>query len=96
MVGGQSWRRIMSRKKGVTQSEMGKAIDNIQELIKIENLQRVETSADSDWDLVTQIIIKEDSLILETESLIMKYENGFNGKAKIVKKTRKRRGDNRG
>lgn len=86
----------MSRKKGVTQSEMGKAIDNIQELIKIENLQRVETSADSDWDLVTQIIIREDSLILETESLIMKYENGFNGKAKIVKKTKKGRGDNRG
>ena len=86
----------MSRKKGVTQSEMSKAIDNIQELIKIENLQRVETSADSNWDLVTQIIIREDSLILETESLIMKYENGFQGKAKIVKKTKKRRGDNRG
>lgn len=86
----------MSRKKGVTQSEMSKAIDNIQELIKIENLQRVETSSDSNWDLVTQIIIREDSLILETESLIMKYENGFQGKAKIVKKTKKRRGDNRG
>ena len=86
----------MSRRKGVTQSEMSKAIDNIQELIKIENLQRVETSADSNWDLVTQIIIREDSLILETESLIMKYENGFKGKAKIVKKTKKRRGDNRG
>lgn len=86
----------MSRRKGVTQSEMSKAIDNIQELIKIENLQRVETSSDSNWDLVTQIIIREDSLILETESLIMKYENGFQGKAKIVKKTKKRRGDNRG
>jgi hypothetical protein len=86
----------MGHKKGVTQSEMAKAIDNIQELIKIENLQRVETSSDSDWDLVTQIIIREDSLILETESLIMKYENGFNGKAKIVKKPKKGRGDNRG
>ena len=75
---------------------MSKAIDNIQELIKIENLQRVETSSDSNWDLVTQIIIREDSLILETESLIMKYENGFKGNAKIVKKTKKRRGDNRG
>lgn len=92
MVGGQSWRKIMSPKNsGVTQSEMSKAIDNIQQLIKTENLQRVETSADSNWDLVTQIIIKEDSLILETESLIMKYENGYTGKAKIIKKKKNRR-----
>jgi len=79
------------KNSGVTQSEMSKAIDNIQQLIKTENLQRVETSADSNWDLVTQIIIKEDSLILETESLIMKYENGYTGKAKIIKKKKNRR-----
>lgn len=80
--------------KGVTRSEMSKAIEHIQDLIKSENINRVETSKDSDWDLVTQVIIKEDSLILETESLIMRYENGFNGKARISKKKRRRgRGD---
>jgi len=82
------------RGKGVTRSEMSKAIEHIQDLIKSENINRVETSKDSDWDLVTQVIIKEDSLILETESLIMRYENGFNGKARISKKKRGRgRGD---
>ena len=82
------------RGKGVTRSEMSKAIEHIQNLIKSENINRVETSNDSDWDLVTQVIIKEDSLILETESLIMRYENGFNGKARISKKKRRRgRGD---
>ena len=90
MVVGQSWRKTM-RGKGVTRSEMSKAIEHIQDLIKSENINRVETSQDSDWDLVTQVIIKEDSLILETESLIMEYENGYLGKAKIIKKKKNRR-----
>ena len=83
--------------KGVTRSQMGNAIEDIQKLIKDENTSRIESSKDTDWDLVTQIIIREDSLILETESLIMSYEEGWSGKARITKRKKfKRRGDDRG
>ena len=73
----------MKKRNGITYTDFTDIIKNIQKVLTEENNLRVEKAPDTNWDLVKSLVITPTTLIIETESTTMLFEDQDLNTAKI-------------